>query len=54
MYIYILLIVCVCCYSWRFSVEAEDHSGKIEIVLMDREARTVLGVYAPEDNGQVK
>lgn len=33
--------------NWCFSIEAEDHSGNIEIVLMDREARTILGIYAP-------
>ncbi|KAK1361517.1 hypothetical protein POM88_045991 [Heracleum sosnowskyi] len=36
--------------NWKLSVEAEDNSGRIEIVLMDREARTILGIYAPTNN----
>lgn len=38
--------------NWCFSIEAEDHSGKIEIVLNDREARTILGIYARSTNAQ--
>lgn len=35
-------------------VEAADHSGRIQILLLDREVRTILGLHAPSSVAEVK